>query len=356
MRGTAQPPDGCPGSRSWASRFSGPTARCIVLLFSLGLFGTATSWEEHSCERDFRLERVREVRIPQGGYLREASGLTGLGGTLWSVTDKSDAAIFRLEPTRQEEVVIAQEVPLEVPPSLREALKRCGGHGRGRLDLEGIAALAGGPFFLLSEKYRAALITRVDDPEGPSPRATAQEVLCIPGRNHSKNDGLEGLSAFPGGILALEEGKGWPSRRLYRCRFPGRQCSLLTSAVLNGRTPGLTLLDPNGARLLLLNTSWPSRGSTIREMRAGEATPDACLLDLGQAREAAKDRTDLPPSFQQEGGPNHEGIHFDPITGRLYLINDNNATWNQMFFGNAEKEPTLLLIFTRQHPSSPSSR
>lgn len=298
--------------------------------------------EGQSCTGDFRLEKVHEVRTPQGGYLREASGLTGLGGTLWAVTDKSDAAIFRLEPTSREDVVIAREVPLEIPPSIREGLKRCGGRGRGRLDLEGIAALPGGPFFLLSENYRAVLITRVDDPEGSSPRAAAQEVLCIPGRNQSKNDGLEGLSAFPGGILALEEGRGWPSKRLYRCRFPERQCSLVSSAVLRGRTPGLTLLDPDGARLLVLNAFWPSGGNTVREMRAGEPTLDACLLDLDQ----------LPPSFRQEGGVNHEGIHFDPITGRLYIINDNNATWNQMFFGNAEVEPTLLLIFTRQPPSS----
>lgn len=332
------------------------TELLLLLVLSLGLSSTALPCEGESCQRHFTLEEVREVRVPSGGYLREASGLTGLGGTLWAVTDKSNAAIFRLELSSQETVVTAREVPLEIPPSTREALRRCGGRRRRGLDLEGIAAVPGGLFFLLSENYRAVLIARVDNPNGPGSRAIAQEVICIPGQNQSSNDGLEGLSAFPGGVLALEEGRGWPPKRLYRCRFPEPQCTLLTSVVMSNRTPGLTLLDPHGVRLLALNTvwGWGNDGNKICEMRADAPTPKACLLNLDRVKEAERGRADFPESFRQNGGTNYEGIHFDPVKGRLYVINDNNATWNQTFSGDAEREPTLLLIFTLQKPPASS--
>ena len=357
MHGTTQPTHRCPGWQSRAPCFSIPITQCCLiaatgLSFLLALFlvlpSTALSCEGQSCTRYFQLKEVHEVRLPRGGYLREASGLTRHGGTLWTVADKSDTAIYRLELSSQKTVVTAREVPLDIPPPTREALKRCGGRRRGHLDLEGIAAAPGGLFFLLSENYRAVLVTRVNDLKGPNPRATAQKVRCIPGRNQSRNDGLEGLSAVPGGFLTLEEGKGSSTKRLYRCQFPERQCTRLPSPVLSGRTPDLTLLDPHGARLLVLNTfwGWASRFHKICKMHVGDSTPKACLLDLDRVKEKTKGRADLPQSFRQEGGTNYEGIHFDPGTGRLYLINDNNAAWNQRVFGDAEREPTLLLIFT----------
>lgn len=349
---TQRPQYRCPGSQSRASRFSAPIARCVLVVLSVGLSGTAWSCGGQSCERYFQLEEVREVRLPDGAYLREASGLTRAGDMLWTITDHSDAAIFRLELSSQEGVATARTVPLDIPPATQQALSQCGGRRRGRLDLEGIAAVTGGLFFLLSENYRAVLITRVEDPQGPNPRAIAQEVLCVPGKNQSTNDGLEGLSTYSGGILVLEEGRGWPTKRLYRCDLPGRQCTPLTSPVMNGRTPDLTLLDAHSTRLLVLNTFWGWSGNKICEMHMGDPTPKACLLDLDRVKESAKVRTDLPKSFRQDGGTNYEGIHFDPATGRLYLINDNNATWNRTFSGDAEREPTLLLIFTREQRSS----
>ncbi|MFQ5848061.1 MAG: esterase-like activity of phytase family protein [Candidatus Methylomirabilales bacterium] len=319
----------------------------MLVALLLSLQGTALSCEGQPCDRDFHLEAAQEVRLPHGGYLREASGLTQFAGTLWTVADKSDAAIYRLKLPGRDTVVTAQEVPLAIPPPNRKAVRRCGDRRRGRLDLEGIAAGPGDFLSLLSESYRAVLITRVDDPRGPAPRATVQEILCIPGHNQSRNDGVEGLSGFPGGTLALEEGKGWPTKRLYRCRFPKRRCTPLLSLVLSGRTPDLTSLDPQGTRFLVLNTFWGwwTRFHKICEIHGDDPTPKACLLDLAQVKATARERADLPASFRQEGGTNYEGIHFDPVTGRLYLINDNNAFWNRRFTGDAEREPTLLLIF-----------
>jgi hypothetical protein len=77
------------------------------------------------------------------------------------------------------------------------------------------------------------------------------------------------------------------------------------------------------------------------------------VLDLDRVKEGAKTRGDLPESFRREGGMNYEGIHFDAATGRFYIINDNNAVWNRIFYLDAEREPTLLLIFTPTRPSSP---
>ncbi|MGH7479902.1 MAG: esterase-like activity of phytase family protein [Candidatus Methylomirabilales bacterium] len=318
----------------------------------MGVWSTALACSEQACERHFLLQEVREVRLAEGGYLREASGLTGFGGYLWTVSDKNDTTIYRLDLSSRERVAAAQEIPLHIAPAIRQALSACRSHRGDRLDLEGIAADAGGLFFLLSENYRAILITDVDDPSGPAPRATVKDVLCVPERNLSANDGLEGLSAFSGGLLALEEGKGSPTKRLYRCLAPDRHCSALPFPALDGRTPDLSFRDPHGTRLLVLNTAFGliEHFNKICEVQVGDQAVMACVLDLDRVKEGAKSRDDVPESFRREGGMNYEGIHFDAATGRLYIINDNNAVWNRIFHSNVDLEPTFLLIFTSTTP------
>lgn len=364
MDGTTRPPRECPGGSSRASCVSTPTvgrwvaARgfSLLLVLGLGVWSAALACSEQACEQHFLLQEVREVRLADGGYLREASGLTQFAGYLWTVSDKSDAAIYRLELSSQERVATAREVPLDIRPAIRQALTACGSHRGDRLDLEGIAADAEGLFFLLSENYRAILITQLVDPEGPTPRATAREVLCVPGRNLTANDGLEGLSASPGGLLTLEEGKGSPTKRLYRCLPSDRQCSSLRFPALDGRTPDISFRDPHGTRLLVLNTAFGliEHFNKICEVQVGDQTVTACLLDLDRVKEGAKGRGDVPESFRREGGMNYEGIHFDAATGRLYVINDNNAVWNRIFHFDADREPTLLLIFTLKSRASVS--
>jgi len=325
------------------------------LLVGLTVWSAAVACSEQACEQHFLLQEVREVRLADGGYLREASGLTGFGGYLWTVSDKNDAAIYRLDLSSRERVAAARETPLHISPAIRQALSACRSHRGDHLDLEGIAADAGGFFFLLSENYRAILITEVVDPSGPAPRATVNDVLCVPERNLTANDGLEGLSAFSEGLLTLEEGKGSPTKRLYRCLAPDRHCSPLPFPALDGRTPDISFRDPHGTRLLVLNTAFGliEHFNKICEVQVGDQTVTACLLDLDRVKEGAKSRVDLPESFRREGGMNYEGIHFDAATGRLYVINDNNALWNRIIHLNADLEPTLLLIFTLKPPPSP---
>lgn len=360
MDGTTHPPHECPGGSSRASCFSAPTVgRSItvsgfsfLVVLGLGVWSAALACSEQACEQHFLLQEVREVRLAEGGYLREASGLTEFGGYLWTVSDKNDTAIYRLDLSSRERVAAAREVPLHIAPAIRQALSACRSHRGDRLDLEGIAADAGGLFFLLSENYRAILITEVVDPNGPAPRAAVKDVLCVPDRNLTANDGLEGLSAYSGGLLALEEGKGSPTKRLYRCLAPDRHCSALPFPALDGRTPDISFRDPDGTRLLVLNTAFGliEHFNKICEVQVGDQAVMACVLDLDQVKEGAKSRVDLPESFRREGGMNYEGIHFDAATGRLYIINDNNAVWNRIFHLNADLEPTFLLIFTHTTP------
>jgi len=309
--------------------------------------GGALACDGEPCDTRFLFEEAREVRLASGGYLREVSGLTRFAEHLWAVTDKSDAAIYRLDLARREGGVTAAEVPLDIPPPIRQALKACGAHRGDRLDLEDIAVDAEGLFFLLSENYRAILMARVTDPRGGHPRAAAEDVLCLPGRNHTANDGLEGLAAVSGTLYALEEGRGQPTRTFYRCPLPERRCHAVPFPAQTGRTPGLTPRDSDGTRFLVLNMSW-ELGEGFRrvcEVRTGDPAAGVCVLDLDRVREEVK---------EQPGGANYEGIHFDRATGRLYVINDNNAAWNRIFTGDAEFEPTLLLIFTlRASGSSP---
>jgi hypothetical protein len=330
-------------------------AFALLLVFGLDVWSTVVACSGQTCEQHFLLQEVREVRLADGGYLREASGLTGFGGYLWAISDKNDSAIYRLELSSKETVVAARETPLEVSPAIRQALSACKSHRGRRLDLEGIAADAGGLFFLLSENYRAILVTEVVDPSGPTPRATVKDIVCVPGRNQSANDGLEGLTAFPGGLLALEEGKGSPTKGLYRCLAADRHCIPLSLPALDGRAPGISLRDPQGTRLLVLNTAFGVIGhfNKVCEVQFGDRAVRACVLDLDLIKKGAKSREDLPESFRREGGMNYEGIYFDAAAGRLYIINDNNAVWNRIFHHNADLEPTLLLIFQLSHPSSP---
>src|SRR3970040_205621 len=156
MDGTTRPPNECPGGSSRASCFFAPpvvrsvAARVFSLLplLGLGVWSAALACSEQACERHFLLQEVREVRLAEGGYLREASGLTGCGGYLWTVSDKNDTAIYRLDLSSRERVAAAREVPLHIAPAIRQALSACRSHRGDHLDLEGIAAEAGG-FFLL---------------------------------------------------------------------------------------------------------------------------------------------------------------------------------------------------------------
>jgi len=360
MDGTTRPPHECPGGSSRASCFFAPTvwrsvaARVFSLLplLGLGVWSAALACSEQACEPHFLLQEVREVRLADGGYLREASGLTGFAGYLWTVSDKNDAAIYRLDLSSRERVAAARETPLHISPAIWQALSACRSHRGNRLDLEGIAADAGGLFFLLSENYRAILITEVVDPTGATPRATVKDVLCVPDRNRSANDGLEALAASSGGLLTLEEGRGSPTKRLYRCLASDRRCSSLPFPALDGRTPGISFRDPHGTRLLVLNTAFGliEHFNKVCEVQVGDQAVRACVLDLDRVKEGAKGRGDVPESFRQDGGANYEGIHFDAATGRLYIINDNNAVWNRIFHLNADLEPTLLLIFTQPTP------
>jgi hypothetical protein len=324
----------------------------LLLSLGLALWSAAFACSRQACEQHFLLQEVREVRRADGGYLREASGLTGFGGYLWAISDKNDTAIYRLDLSGQERVAVVLETPLHISPGIRQGLSACKSHRGNRLDLEGIAADARGLFFLLSENYRAILITEVVDPSGPAPRATVKDVLCVPDRNLTANDGLEGLSAFSGGLLALEEGRGSPTKRLYRCLAPDRRCSVLPFPALDGRTPGISLRDPQGTRLLVLNTAFGvvDHFNKVCEVHVGDQAVRTCVLDLDLVKEGAKSRGDLPEPFRREGGMNYEGIHFDAATERLYVINDNNAVWNQIFHLNVDLEPTLLLIFTGTTP------
>jgi hypothetical protein len=327
----------------------------LLLLITPDFRGAALACSEQACEPRFLLQEVREVRFAEGGYLREASGLTGFGGYLWTVSDKNDAAIYRLDLSSREGVATAREVPFDISPAMRQGLSACKSHRGSRLDLEGIAADANGLFFLLSENYRALLITEVADPQGPAPRGTAKEVLCLPGRNLTANDGLEGLTAFSGGLLVLEEGRGSPTKRLYQCLAPVRHCTPLSFPALDGRTPDVSLRDPRGTRLLVLNTAFGiiEHFNKICAVDIGDQIVTACVLDLDRVIEGAKSRMDLPESFRRGGGLNYEGIHFDAATGRLDVINDNNAVWNRIFYLDVDREPTLLLIFRLSQPSSP---
>jgi len=363
MDGTTRPSHECPGGSSRASCFSGQSvgrsvvagAFSFLLLLTPGFRSAALACSEQACEQHFLLQEVREVRFAEGGYLREASGLTGFGRYLWTVSDKNDAAIYRLDLSSRGGVAVAREVPFDISPAIRQALSACRSHRGNRLDLEGIAADAGGLFFLLSENYRAILTTEVADPHGPAPRGAVKEILCLPERNLTANDGLEGLSTFSGGLLALEEGRGSPIKRLYQCLAPDRRCSPLPFPALDGRTPDFSLRDSHGRRLLVLNTAFGiiEHFNKICEVQVGDQTVTACVLDLDRVKEGAKSRVDFPESFRRDGELNYEGIYFDAATGRLYVINDNNAVWNRIFYLDAEREPTLLLIFTLSQPSSP---
>jgi hypothetical protein len=169
-----------------------------------------------------------------------------------------------------------------------------------------------------------------------------QKIQCLPDRNVSSNDGVEGLTVVWDGYLALEEGKRQSAKRIYRCRLSNGRCSSLPALTVEDRTPDLTSLDPSGTRLLLLKTGISIQ--QLLELRLGDAEPHACLLDLNRLRREARSRQDLPASFRGEGGTNYEGITFDPKTATLYLVNDNNAAWNRLTSGDPEKEPTLLYL------------
>jgi len=285
---------------------------------------------------------VKEVRHKGGGFLQEVSGFTFFQGYLWAVGDKEDTVLYRLDPTAREPMIIALDVPLMLRPASWGLLQRCHGAKRGRLDLEGIAVSPEGRLLLLSERYRAVLVADLEDPSGPSPRAIVQQIQCLPGRNVSANDGLEGLTVVGEGYLVLEEGKGQIAKGIYHCRLSNGRCASLQPITVEDRTPDLIAIDPAGIRLLLLRTGISVQ--QLLEARLGDTEPHACLLDLNRLRREARSRQDLPASFREEGADNYEGIAFDPKTETLYIINDNNAAWNRLTAGDPDKEPTLLYI------------
>lgn len=130
-------------------------ARCLAALLSLlGVPALAETWPELAMQSEHPVEGMR------GGNL---SGLALCNGELWTVSDRDDDLLYRLDTTQT--VWQAKGIRLEVPPvpdsglpwGLRSSNWAMSYVRGGELDFEGISCDAAGNHYLVSETHVAVL-------------------------------------------------------------------------------------------------------------------------------------------------------------------------------------------------------
>jgi hypothetical protein len=160
--------------------------RCapIILLPALLLAGC---WKPPAAEAIPRLQLLRALPVDAPGDV-EPSGLAWHAGVLYTVCDKTDDTIFRLDLSGD----TARMIPhLRFrPPS------------RGPMDFEGITIDGAGNFFLASEFHSRVLWVR---PDGATRWLTGdiKVVAHNAGMLVKYNAGLEGLALLPDGDILL---------------------------------------------------------------------------------------------------------------------------------------------------------
>ena len=142
-----------------------------------------------ACADPVPLELLRVLPV-EGPRRFEPSGLTLRDGALYTVADKHNNTIFRLE-LGEEQAKAVPYLQFTAPSPPERAL----------LDLEGIAAGEDGSFYLVSENFFRVL--RVPKGGGPASWATPnlEAVGVEVGLFRSRNANLEGLALLAPGLF-----------------------------------------------------------------------------------------------------------------------------------------------------------
>ncbi|MFV3325371.1 esterase-like activity of phytase family protein [Pseudomonas sp. NY15372] len=211
-----------------------------VCLALLALPSQAGSWPELKLGAEFPVEGMR------GGNL---SGLAWCRGALWTVSDRDDDRIYRLD--QQGEVWRAQPLTFTPPPVPQSGLP-WGLRSRnwavsyirgGELDFEGITCDQAGNFYLVSEAHAAVLQVPVEgEPEWLHIDPSMVRQARASGMLLHFNALFEGLAINPAGdrlwLAAERERRGLVAierqQSVWKC---GRRCVLLSEAGVEMQPP-----------------------------------------------------------------------------------------------------------------------
>ena len=283
---------------------------CLAMVFLLILCGCPRGWHQGGdTASGFRqLELLAALPVDVPGPL-EPSGLTEWNGTLYTVADKADDTIFRVEFNAGR----ARLVPAVRfnPPGAE-------------MDWEGITADAGGSLYLISENHgRVLRVTR----DGTATWATPdlREAAAGTGLFAKSNAGFEGIAWLgPNHWLAAVERE---PRGLLEWRGNGR--SLETFATLQEhspysralpllRLPDYSGLDTDGGEIYAL---FRNAHLVVRLEREGG------ILHEVQAWSYAHIETDPRWAYRSQTYGQAEGLVVRGVD--VYLIFDNNLGGRQ---------------------------
>ncbi|MBF8741163.1 esterase-like activity of phytase family protein [Pseudomonas guariconensis] len=211
-----------------------------VCLALLALPSQAGSWPELKLGAEYPVEGMR------GGNL---SGLAWCRGALWTVSDRDDDRIYRLD--QKGEVWRAQPLTFTPPPVPQSGLP-WGLRSRnwavsyirgGELDFEGITCDQAGNFYLVSEAHAAVLQVPVEgEPEWLHIDPSMVRQARASGMLLHFNALFEGLAINPAGdrlwLAAERERRGLVAierqQSVWKC---GRRCVLLSEAGVEMQPP-----------------------------------------------------------------------------------------------------------------------
>lgn len=216
-------------------------ARCLAALLSLlGVPALAETWPELAMQSEHPVEGMR------GGNL---SGLALCNGELWTVSDRDDDLLYRLDTTQT--VWQAEGIRLEVPPvpdsglpwGLRSSNWAMSYVRGGELDFEGISCDAAGNHYLVSETHVAVLKVPVaGDPSWLKIDPSMVRQARASGMLLHFNALFEGIAVNPAGdrlwLAAERERRGLLAvqrqQSVWTC---GRGCVLLSEAGVEMQPP-----------------------------------------------------------------------------------------------------------------------
>ena len=212
-------------------------AMCLLLI---ALPSQAGSWPE------LKLAAEHPVQGMRGGNL---SGLAWCRGALWTVSDRDDDRIYRLD----QQGAVWRALPLTfTPPPVPQSGLPWGLRSRnwavsylrgGELDFEGITCDQAGNFYLVSEAHAAVLQVPVEgEPEWLRIDPAMVRQARASGMLLNFNALFEGLAINPAGdrlwLAAERERRGLMAierrQSVWRC---GRRCVLLSEAGVEMQPP-----------------------------------------------------------------------------------------------------------------------
>ena len=307
------------GSRGFPSGGAYGSVRAVSLL-ALSFFVLIQCWTPESARAQSDTVLLEEIAVlpVEGPEFNQPSGLFVHNDTLYTVSDKHDDTIFRIELKPDRAVFV---------PHVR--FKAAASFGVFRLDLEGITRDEDGSFYLASEGAFAILKVSPDGSDVSWVTTSLRDVGASAGLFQTRGGYLEGITLMrPGRFLVAAERTPCG---LIEVDVAGKQ--RIVEIANHGSTNSYTGLHREEENVYILQRSTATIRKTIRYLDIDSPSTIWSYAHIVNDPEYL---------FQHEqfGAKTAEGLAMDH--DRIYVILDNNNDARRMY--PDDLRPLLLIM------------